>query len=50
MTYEPSPVAWTDYYEPSVTELYYYEPSTQTYTVDNEPSPFTEYFYYSEST
>jgi hypothetical protein len=30
--------------------LYYYEPSTASYTVEEEPSPYVEYFTYNEET
>ena len=48
--YEPTAVSWTDYYYEPQTDLYYYEPSTEQYYVASEPSPFAEYYTWSEQT
>jgi hypothetical protein len=44
--YEPTPVAWTDWYEPATEEVYTYVPALDTYEVVEEPSPYLTYYSY----
>jgi hypothetical protein len=48
--YEPTPVAWTDWYEPVTEEVYTFVPALDTYEVVEEPSPYLTYFTYVPST
>jgi hypothetical protein len=44
--YVPTPVAWTDWYEPATEEVYTFVPALDTYVVVDEPSPYVSYWSY----
>jgi hypothetical protein len=48
--YQPTPVQWTQYYEVPAVQLYTYEESTKTYQTESAPSPYSQYYYWSEPT
>ena len=43
-------MSWTDFYVQPDTEVYWYDVATNTYNVDNEPSPAVEYYTYDVET
>ena len=48
--YEPTYAQWTSVFEEPTADLYYYEPATQEYIIDEEPSPYVDYFTYNVAT
>jgi hypothetical protein len=63
--YEPTPVQWTDFYEVPTVELYTnnnwtpssrittasnFPSSSSSYSIESEPSPYTTYWFFDEST
>jgi hypothetical protein len=49
--YVPQQVSWNEWYETPETQLYYYDvPSEEFVQEQEEPSPYVQYFQYSEET